>query len=159
YRCCRAKRPYSDRVAPHTVRTVLCATVDEVVWRAVERVLRNPTLIAEEVERQHADTSVQEATLERERQSYTRQLAQCAKELAKWERAYLGDAIDLADFKAKKADIDARRTSVEQALVRLAEQQQHLAQAALHTAALIDYCARIAAALHTFTLEEKHLAL
>jgi hypothetical protein len=44
-------------LAPHTVRTVLWAPIDEDVWRAVERCLRNPALIAQEIERQQADTS------------------------------------------------------------------------------------------------------
>jgi hypothetical protein len=69
YRCCRGNRPYLDRLAPHTVRTVLCAPIDEAVWSAVERALRNPALIAQEIERQQADTSAQDATLERERLS------------------------------------------------------------------------------------------
>jgi hypothetical protein len=41
----------------------------------------------------------------------------------------IGEALDLADFKTKKADIDARRASLEQRIPRLDEQQRLLEQA------------------------------
>ena len=159
YRCCRANRPYLDRIAPHTVRTVLCGPIDDAVWRAVERVLRNPELIAQEIERQQADTSAQDATLERERQGYAKQLAKFEREFERLLDLYLADSINRDTFESRKALIDAKRTSAEQELARLDERRRHLDQAALHTAALADYCARIAANLHTFALEEKHVAL
>jgi len=56
-----------------------------VVWEAVERVLNDPSLIAAELERRREGTSTQQADLERERQHYKRQLAQCDKDLKRWE--------------------------------------------------------------------------
>ena len=159
YRCCRANRPYLDKVAPHTVRTVLCAPIDAFVWRAVERLLQNPTLIAQEVERQQADTSAQDATLERERQRYAKQLAKCEREYQHLLDIYLDGTITRDVFESRKGLIDAKRTSAEQELARLDEGRRQLDQAALYTAALTDYCARIAIALLTFSLEEKHVAL
>src|SRR5262249_54498266 len=69
------------------------------------------------------------------------------------------EAIDLADFKAKKVDIDTRRTSLEQELARLDAEQRLIEQAELKTASLIEYCARVRAQLHYFTLAEKRQAL
>ena len=157
YRCTRPA--FHDIVAPHIRRNVQATAIEPVVWEAVERALHNPTLITAELERRREGTSAQQSDLDRERQHYTRQLAQCDKDLKRWEAAYLGEAIDLADFKAKKAEVDARRSSAEQELDRLDEQQRLIEQAELETASLMDYCARVWAQLQHFTLEEKRQAL
>jgi site-specific DNA recombinase len=49
YRCTRP--PFQDVVAPHTRRSVQATAIEPVVWAAVERVLHNPALIAQELER------------------------------------------------------------------------------------------------------------
>jgi len=125
----------------------------------VERLLQDPARIAQAVERRTQDTTDQEATLTRDRRSFERQRAQCERDLQKWERAYLADAITLDDFKAKKADIDTRRASVEQELARLDDHARQLHQARADTASLREYCARVRAKLHRFTIDEKRLAL
>src|SRR5262249_20887685 len=89
----------------------------------------------------------------------TRQLAQCEKDLKRWEAAYLGEVIDLADFKTKKAEVDARRASAKQELTRLDVEQQAIEQAELETASLMEYCARVRSQLQHFALEEKRRAL
>ena len=159
YRCTRGKRAYMDVVAPHTRRSVQAKAIEPVVWEAVEWALNNPALITAELERQREGTSARQADLNRERQHYVRQLAQCDKDLKRWEAAYMGEAIDLADFQAKKAEVDARRASAEQELARLDEQQRLIEQAELETASLMAYCARVRSELHYFTLEEKQWAL
>ena len=86
-------------------------------------------------------------------------LAQYEKDVKRWEAAYIGETIDLADFKAKKAEVDTRRASAEQELARLDDQQRLIEQAELETTSLMDYCARVRSALQHFTLEEKRQAL
>ena len=147
YRCFRPV--FHDVVAPHIRRSVQATAIEPVVWNAVERALNNPALIAEELERRQEGTSTQQADLDRERQHYTSQLAQCDKDLKRWEAAYLGEAIDLADFKAKKAEVDTRRASAEQELARLDDQQRLIEQAELETTSLMDYCARVRSAVAT----------
>ena len=124
YRCTR--RPVLDVVAPHTTRSIVARDIEPVVWDAVERALNNLALIAAELDRRREGTSTQKADLDYERQQYERQLAQCEKDLKRWEAAYLGEAIDLDDFKAKKAEVDARRSSAERELAQLDEQQRLL---------------------------------
>jgi hypothetical protein len=59
-----------------------------------------------------------------------------------------------------KVEIGVRRASAAQELARLAEQQRVLEQAALETASLVDYCARVRENLKRgFSMEEKRLAL
>ena len=133
--------------------------LEAAVWDAVEQALNNPTLIAAELERRRDGTSAQQTDLDRDRQHYTRQLAQCDKDMKRWEAAYLGEAIDLADFKAKKGEVEARRASVERELACLDAEQRTIEQAELETASLMDYCARVRSALQHFTLEEKQRAM
>jgi len=157
YNCTR--RPHPAVVAPHTTRGLVARALEPVVWEAVERVLNTPALITAELERRRAGTSAQQADLDHERPHYQRQIAQCEKELQRWYTAYEKEVIDLADFQARKAEVDARRASAEQELARLDDQQRAIEQGELETAALKDYCARVWARLHTFTLEEKRQAL
>jgi len=140
-------------------RSVVARHVEPAVWHAVERVLHNPAPIAAELERRREGTSAQQADLDRERQQYQRQPAQCEKDVKRWEAAYLGEAIDLADFEAKKVDIDTRRASLEQELARLDAEQRLIGQVELETASLMEYCVRVRSQLQHFTLEEKQLAL
>jgi site-specific DNA recombinase len=157
YRCNRL--PFQNITVPHVRRSVQATAIEPVVWAAVERVLQNPTLIAAELERRREGTSAQQADLDRERQHYTRQVTQCDKDLKRWEAAYLGEAIDLTDFKAKKAEVDARRASVEQELARLDDQQRLIEQTELETESLMEYCACVRSELQHSTLEEKRQAL
>ena len=157
YRCNRL--PFQNIRVPHVRRIVQATAIEPVVWAAVERALNNPALIAAELERRREGTSAQQADLDCERQHYHRQLAQCDKDLKRWEAAYLGEAIDLADFKAKKAEVDTRRTSAEQELARLDDQQRLLEQADLENASLMDYCARVRSGVQHSTLEEKRQVL
>jgi site-specific DNA recombinase len=157
YRCSRAA--HLDVVTPHTRRNVQATAMEPIVWEAVERALNNPTLITAELERRREGTSTQQADLDRERQHYHRQLTQCDKDLKRWEAAYLGEAIDLADFKAKKTEIDARRASAERELTRLDDQQRLIERAELETDSIMEYCARVRQELQDFTLEEKQRAL
>jgi hypothetical protein len=66
--------------------------------------------------------------------------------------AYLAEAIDVADFKAKKAEVDARRGSVERELMRLEEEHRQLETAALETTTLIDYCRQVVQSLRQLGL-------
>src|SRR5262249_19796814 len=100
------------------------------------RVLNNPELIVAELDRQREGTSAQQVDLDRERQHYIRQLAQCEKELERWYAAYAKEVITLEDFQALKAALDARRASAERECTRLDERQRLIEQAELKTAAL-----------------------
>jgi site-specific DNA recombinase len=156
YKCTRRSYQETD---PHSKRRVTASAVEPVIWQAVERVLNDPLLIAAELERRRDGTSAQQDALDSERQQYTRHFAQCDKDIKRWEAAYLGEAIDLDDFKAKKAEIDARRASVAEELARLDAQQQRIVETTLETVAIEEYCARVRQDLQDFTLHEQRRAL
>ncbi len=157
YRC--GRKTYQDVGGVHTRRSVLASEVESRGWSAVERALNNPALIAAELERRREGTSTQQADLDRERQHYARQLAQCERDLKKSWDAYLSDAITLDYFKGVKATIDTRLASAERELARLDAEQHAIEQAELEMTALTDYCARVWAQLQHFTLEEKQRVL
>lgn len=157
YRCTRPHR--GGLVVAHTIRSIGAKVIEAVVWQAVERVLRDPDLIAAELKRRRASTDTQQSDMDRERQQYQRQLKQCNKELQRWEAAYVGEVIDLGEFKAKKTEVGTRRTSAEAELARLDAEQRVIEQAKLEAASLHNYCARVRANLQQLTMAEKRQAL
>lgn len=155
YRCTRPKYQTDSPCRG----TVGAARLEKTVWEAVERVLRQPEIIAAEVQQRKHNVSTEQSDLDRERRIFEGQIAQCDKELRKWEQAYIADAIDVHDLKAKKAEVMARRASLEREIARVDEQQQLLEQVELETASLVEYCQRVRETLHRFDNEEKRLAL
>jgi site-specific DNA recombinase len=159
YRCNRGRLRYLDVVAAHSRRSVAAAAIEPVVWQAVEHVLNNPAVITAELERRRGNARTQQGDLDGERQHYARQIAQCDKDVKRWEAAYLGEVIDLDDFKMKKAEVATRRASAEQELARLDAEQHALEQFKLETASLEAHCARVRGNSQRLTLEEKWDAL
>jgi site-specific DNA recombinase len=157
YKC--GRKPYQDVPGTHTRRSVLVAEVEQAVWAAVERVLQDPTLIAQEVERRRQGLATSQGDLDRQRHTYDAELARCATHIKRWEVAYLNEVIDLADFKAKKADIETRRASLLQELAQVDDQQRLLKQAAWEATSLTAYCQRVAANLGCLGTAEKQGAL
>jgi hypothetical protein len=86
-------------------------------------------------------------------------MIQCSKDIARWERASLAEAIDVDDFKMQRAEILSRQKALEVALASLDAQQRLLAQMDAQTSMLIAYCGRVAKNLHTLTIGEKKRAL
>ena len=158
YRC--ARKAMHERFTPHTgTRSLAASPLETLVWSAVEQVLNDPELLAAELARRQAGTSQEQTQLDRQRQEYQRQLARCDRGLTRWEAAYLDDAIDLADFKAKRAEVETRRASALEALTALDADQERLERLTLETTAIATYCARVRQNLTRFTLEEKQTAL
>ena len=71
----------------------------------------------------------------------------------------IGEAVDLADCKAKKAEVDARRASAGREPVRLAAEQRITEQTEIETQFLIDDCTRVRQALQHCTPEDKRRAI
>jgi site-specific DNA recombinase len=154
YRCCKPKyigEPCKGYIAAEKV--------EREVWQAVDLALRNPTLIAAEIAHQQAGTATEQGTLQRERRAYEQQMAQYDKDIARWERAYLAEAIDVDDFKTKRAEILSKQRTLKAELACLDAQQRLLEQMDAQTSMLTEYCGRVAKSLHTLTMGEKKLAL
>jgi site-specific DNA recombinase len=157
YRCFRPV--FHDVVAPHARRSVQATAIEPVVWDAVEYALNHPDLMATELEKRRKGTGAQQADLDRERQQDARQIAQYEKELSRWYAAYEKEVIDLDDFKGRKAEVDARRSSAEQELARLDAEQRLIEQAQLEMAALMEYCAGVRQELQHLVVYEGTMEL
>jgi len=125
----------------------------------VKAVLNDPETIAAEIVRQHADVEARHLDLDRETQLLTTALARCDRDLKRWEEAYLGEAITLEDFKAKKAEVDARRDSLHAERSRLDEQARQLDQQRVDAESLVEYCRLVHEKLAQFDLPTKRTAL
>jgi hypothetical protein len=62
--------------------------IEDAVWQVVARALQELALIAQEAPRRVEDAAMQQDPITGERASLTLRLAQCEKELKKWEEAY-----------------------------------------------------------------------
>jgi site-specific DNA recombinase len=157
YRCTRAK--HLDVVTPHSRRSVQATAIESDIWGHVYMVVSDPSMIIAEFKRRQDGIGAKQADLDHERQSYERQLTQCDRDLKRWEAAYLGEAIDLADFKQKKAEVDARRASAAQELVRLDAEHARIRQAELNIVSLKAFLAGEQQKLDHATVTEKRQAL
>jgi site-specific DNA recombinase len=156
YYCNSLRTPHDHE---HTCRGWAAAEdVECQVWAAVVRILEQPEVIAEEVHWQQATAEDQRAEVRRELALVEAGLATCDRETQKWERAYLNDAIDVADFKAKKAELSTRRQGWLAQRAEADAKLEAIGQAVAQVGALIDYCARVRQALQTFDDAEKRLA-
>jgi site-specific DNA recombinase len=159
YRCARPRWQITEDDQPFCTGSAKAETLETQVWEAVERVLRDPNLIRAEIERQHGDIEARHAAIARERQVITTALARCDRDQARWDAAYEGEVIDLADFKMKKAEIDARRASLDAEHQRLNQEAQALDHAHCDAAALAGYCAQVQANLSALDMPNKRKAL
>jgi len=108
YRCSRPKQLTGARCPGYVAAT----KVEDLVWNKIVHVLRHPELIVAELRQRQQRSQTEQSDLDRERGIYAKRLAQCDKDLKRWEAAYLAEAIDVADFKAKKAEIDTRHAGI-----------------------------------------------
>jgi site-specific DNA recombinase len=132
--------------------------VESQVWNAVAKVLVQPELIAAEVTRQHTTAAEQRAVVQRELMLIEAALAKCDREAQRWADAYAQEVINVAELKAYRAEIDARRQSL---LAEHANGQAKLdaiGQAVQHVEVLTDYCKRVHQRLHTLDNAEKRAA-
>lgn len=129
------------------------------VWQAVERVLVNPELIAQEVARQQESSGEIRAEVEREMELLEASLGKCDREERRWSEAYANEVISLAELKGYKAEIATRRGSLQAHKVELQAREESLAQATAKTESLVAYCERVRENLKSFSFEEKRIAL
>jgi site-specific DNA recombinase len=128
------------------------------VWQAIEHVLQQPEIIANEVARQQAHTEEQRTELEREIALIKDALAKCDREEQRWAQAYVGEVINLAELKGYRAEIGARRQSLLSQRATLQAKIETLGEAVGQVEALIGYCSRVSQRLQTFNSAEKRLA-
>jgi site-specific DNA recombinase len=138
--------------------SIQAATIESQVWVAVERVLRQPELIATEMARQQANAREGRGALIEEIRFIEAALARCDREEHRWAEAYAGEVIGLEELKGYRADISARRQSLQVQQSALRAQLDTIEQSVGHVDALIGYCERVHRRLQTCDDAEKRLA-
>ncbi len=94
-------------------------------------------IIAQEIYRRQADLQREQDVLDTEQRILAGKVEQWDADLQKWERAYLADAIDVQDFKIKRAEVRAARESLTREMEEIDAKRQQLSQLKLRTVALV----------------------
>jgi site-specific DNA recombinase len=132
--------------------------VEPQVWAAIVRVLEQPELIAAEVRRQEASADEQRAGIRRQLGIIEAALAKCDREAQRWADAYAQEVINVAELKGYRAEIEARRQSLQAEYASGQAKLDAIGQAVQHVEVLTDYCARVHQRLNTFDNAEKQAA-
>jgi site-specific DNA recombinase len=157
YRCgSRRNIPDPTLRCPGSVRA---DGVEAQVWAAVVRVLEQPELITEEVSRQETNAAAKRAEIGQQMALLDAALAKCDREAQRWADAYAGEVINLAELKAYRADIEARRQSLIEEQAACQRQLDAIRVAIQDVEALTAYCARVCQRLQAFDHAEKLVAL
>lgn len=133
--------------------------VEARIWRAVEQVLHDPTVIAQEVQRQHEHCEDVIAARQRDVTLIDAALVTCQREDERWTKAYAAEVIELGELKAYRAEIQQRRQALQEQQAQYEAEVDHLKSASDRVDRLIDYCARVQSRLQTFSCAEKRIAL
>jgi site-specific DNA recombinase len=152
YRCYRGAR--EREVCPFP--SILAKFVDPMAWAQVEAVLRDPGIIAREVERRRSDGSLDCALA-----GIETRLAALAQKQANTARAIaaLNDDAAAAPLLAELRTLAEQKTAAE---AERAELRRRIADRAADDAKLRDlagWCATVGANIDTLTYDEKRLAL
>jgi hypothetical protein len=158
YYLCNSQHQLMDRT-PRCPGSLRVDVVEPEVWGAVMQVLEHPELIAAEVARQEAQADEQCANIERQAALIEAALAKCDREAQRWADAYAAEVTNLAELKGYRAEIEARRQSLQAEQAACQRQLEAIGAAVQRVDALIAYCARVRQWLQTFDQAEKRLAI
>jgi site-specific DNA recombinase len=157
YRCSSQFRHHPNE--PFCRGGVRADKLEPTVWREIERRLNDPTLITAELERLSQQEVATTEDMTKELQALQKELAALEREAQRWDAAYAGEVITLAELKAKKLDIAERkqRLLTQQATTQttLKTTQQHHAE----MQEILAYCQRVRNKLNTLDMPRKRLAL
>jgi site-specific DNA recombinase len=134
--------------------------VEAWVWDQITSVLRDPSIIAGELERRREQGP--DHHLEAEQQSTERHLAKLDKQQAKLLRTFReseDDAIPVDLFKRELAVIEKEKEQLRQSLNNIQRRVFDQREAIEQLDTLTTYCERVAHNLESFGFDEKRLAL
>jgi site-specific DNA recombinase len=156
YYRCRSAIMVRGRCGALGVRADL---VEPWAWEQIEAVLRDPALIAAEIERQREDGADVQAVEELE--AATRQLAECERQEARLLDLYArgDDALPLEAITVKLRDLGRQRAVCQQAAERARQRLAQVERTQQELASLSRYVERVARKLEGFDFAQRRLAL
>jgi site-specific DNA recombinase len=143
-----------ERRCPGTIRADVA---EREVWQVVMQILEHPDVVQAEVAKQQATIETQIVALDAELTDVNARLARIEQDDRRLVEAYVGGAFTPAELKVYRADVTAKRTSVEAYRQELMGRREALQHQTGQSEALVDYCQRVRGELRTFSLEEQHL--
>jgi site-specific DNA recombinase len=157
YRCYSQLLHQPDE--PFCGGSVRADMIDPLVWREIERILSDPTIIMEELDRQGQQGGETQRDMTKEVRAIQKALADLEREAQRWDEAYAHEAIDVVELKAKKLDIAERkqRLLTQQEAAEMAMQSVQQSQA--RTRDILTYCLQVKERLHTLDMLHKRQAL
>jgi site-specific DNA recombinase len=144
----------SRRETPCKARLIPAPELDELVWRDLVEVLKDPETITQALERaragawlpQHLQT--RRVQLERGRKSLEAQQE-------RWTTAYLSGVIELEEYQRRRRDLEAQAQALATQLKELELQAGQQAELSGYATGIRDFALRVAATLDQTTFEQK----
>jgi hypothetical protein len=102
--------------------------VEAQAWRVIELLLLQPATIERLLEQRQEQATPQREGLQQSLTHVAAQLAKCADEGQRWERAYAEGVIDLTHFKRLCAELQERQTALERTRAELQEELTRVAE-------------------------------
>jgi site-specific DNA recombinase len=152
YRCIRVEQQRQGCPRP----TIAASVIDNEVWERVSQVLRDPMIIAREVDRHRA-----EGGLDRDLAALEKQLASIADKQRKTVKAIaaVDDDDTAAPLFAELKSLAARKKAAESERDALQTRVADTAADAARLSSLSEWCSRVHANLDTLSYDEKRMAM
>ncbi len=154
YRYCCTPRPTRVADCPHP--TIAASMIDGEVWQRVSEVLRDPEIIAREVERRRDDGS-----LDRELAALDRRIDTLADKQARMARrvAEIEDDDIAAPLIVELKSLAGQKTTAQRERDDLLRRMADRADDDARVRSLAEWCSRVGANLDLMSYDEKRLAL
>jgi site-specific DNA recombinase len=138
---------------------VLAEAVEGPVWQVVERILNDPAVIVQELERRRRTSRETEHEAMLEMKVIHSAMSKLDRELRQWEHAYANAVLTLDEFKIYKLDIQERRAMLLAEEESIQESLRKVADHEVHMEFLKTYCRHVQSQLKTLDIPVKRLAL
>jgi site-specific DNA recombinase len=137
-----------------TARYAPAQALDELVWQALCRVLREPALITHELERAHMGEWLPQA-LQARRHTLREALAQLDRQQARLLDVYLAEVIGREEFERKRKEVTQIQHGLTQQLRQLEAQAQQQVNVAALAQGIETCCGRIRPTLDKLTFAQR----
>lgn len=156
YYVCNGKNKVvvSRRDHPCQAPFIPAAILDELVWNDLVKVLKDPEIIVQAMERARSG-----AWLPQHLQTRRTQLARGQKDLQtkqeRWTAAYLNGVIELEEYRRRRCELESHAQALGNQLQELELQSAQQAELAGYATGVTDFAQRIAATIDQLTFEQK----
>jgi hypothetical protein len=135
------------------------AVVEAEVWEAVERMLSHPALVFRKLQQRQEQAGAQQERMDRERETYQRQLTKMTTERERLLAIYLDGTIARERFQVTDAELAVKEQRIKAELAALDRTVQGIEATTLDLRAVYEFCVQWANQLDHITPEQKAQAV